>query len=71
MNIPYQEIEVEKEVSIQNSIQICELIKGNFHKIIGVYDIIPFEINKEKSCDYLDKYYEHVGDINNMIMNYN
>lgn len=70
MNIPYQEIEVEEEDLTENSIQICELIKGNIHKIIGIYNIIPFKINNEQSSDYLDIFYQSVGDIYDMLINY-
>ena len=70
MNIPYQENEILEEEIIGNSIQICELIKKKNHKIIGIFNISFFE-DEEKSCEYFNYYYPIVGDIYDMIVNYN
>ena len=71
MNIPYQENEVLEEEITGNSIQISELIRGNIHKIIGIYNISFFEMNNEEYCEYFDNYYENFGDIYDMIIHYN
>ena len=70
MNIPYQENEILEEELNTNSIQICELIRGNIHKIIGIYNINFFGINREQPCEYFDEFYQNFGDIYDMIINY-
>ena len=70
MNIPYQESEILEEEISGNSIQICELIKGKNHKIIGIFNIDFFEI-EERNCQYFDEYYSGFGDIYDKIIKYN
>ena len=52
MNIPYQKIEIQENELINNSIQVCELIKNDIHKIAGIYDISSIEIDNYKYNDY-------------------
>ena len=71
MNIPYQQNEVPEKDLKSNSIQICELIQNNFHKIIGIYDI-PLLSKYYESNNFFNQYYENYGDIyDNIIKNDN
>ena len=71
MNIPYQRMEVDEKDLNNNSLQVCELIKNDFHKIIGIYDIIYEFKEKEKCNDFFDEYYEKYGDIYDNIKLFN
>ena len=71
MNVPYQEMEIEENELNSNSIQICELRKGKFQKIAGIYDIAYMIKEKERANDYFDDYYEQFGDIYDDILIHN
>lgn len=70
MNIPYQKIEISEDDLNSNSIQICELIKDDFHKITGIYDISFDCLNEEKTIDFFAKYYNDFGDIFDLMNNF-
>ena len=70
MNIPYQKMEIQENELINNSIQVCELIQNDIHKIVGIYDISSIEFDNYKSNDYFDDYYQNFGDIFDIILNY-
>ena len=70
MNIPYQEMEVDDKEFKNNSIQICELRKGNIHKILGIYDISYENFDEEEMNDYFDKYYSDFGDVYDLMKKY-
>lgn len=70
MNIPYQKMEIEENELKSNSIQVCELIKNGFHKIVGIYDITNEIKDKEKENICFNEYYEQFGDLYNMLKNY-
>ena len=63
MNVPYQEMEIEEDELNSNSIQVCELRKGKYQKIAGIYDISYNIKEKEIENSYFDDYYEQFGDI--------
>ena len=67
MNIPYQKMEIKENELNNNSIQICELIENDIHKIIGIYDIYYEFKDKVELNEYFDKYYESFGDIYNIM----
>ena len=68
MNIPYQKNEVDENELNGNSIQICELIKDEIHKIIGIFDISYKNFYIENSNNYFDNYYSEFGDVHDLII---
>ena len=68
MNIPYQKNEVHENELKTNSIQICELIEDDIHKIIGIFDISYENFNEENTNDYFDDYYTEFGDIYDLVL---
>ena len=68
MNIPYQKNEVDENELNGNSIQICELIKDEIRKIIGIFDISYKNFYIENSNNYFDNYYSEFGDVYDLII---
>ena len=70
MNIPYQKNEVDEDELNGNSFQICELIKDEIHKIVGIFDISYNNFDIENSNDFFDNYYSEFGDVYDLITIY-
>ena len=70
LNIPYQKIEKEEEELNSNSIQICQLIKKDIKKVIGIYNIQEIKFNDIKENCIFDIYYDDFGDILDKIILY-
>ena len=68
MNIPYQKNEVDENELNGNSIQICELIKDEIRKIIGIFNISYKNYYIENSNNYFDNYYSEFGDVYDLII---
>ena len=71
MNVPYQDMEIEEDELNSNSIQVCELRKGKYQKIAGIYDISYNIKDEEIESNYFDDYYEQFGDIYDDILIHN
>ena len=69
LNIPIQ----KEQISISNSIMVCEVFTEQKSTIVGIFDINEIENNfpQINSNDIFDNYYEDFGFIYNFLLNYN
>ena len=71
LNIPHQKSEISEDELNTNSIQVCELIKDDIHKIIGIYNISNEFYDEEILNDKFDVYYPIFGNIFDLFVKYN
>ena len=69
LNIPIQ----KEQISISNSIMVCEVFTEQKSTTVGIFDINEIENNfpQINSNDIFDNYYEDFGFIYNFLLNYN